>query len=294
MNPAKQIARTLLPDTWLSAVRRLAVRLGWIAPVVGQALSPAPFYYPFHDLMARSGPRPPYRWGTLCAALHAKTLGLSSISVIEFGVAGGKGLLQLEQVAEEAERLSGVKVEVFGFDTGRGLPKPQDARDLPQLWGEGNYGMDVVALRRRLTRAHLLLGPVSVTVPQFLAENRPPVGFIAFDMDLYSSTMDAFRLFEGVTDRFLPRVVCYFDDILGYSHGDFNGERLAIADFNMSHDRRKISQLYGLRWLVKREGKWTEMMYMFHAFDHPRYNNFDGYNHLKEMPLKDDPGASVR
>jgi hypothetical protein len=44
-------------------------------------------------------PRPQYAYGVFHAADLAKRLGVSAISVIEFGVAGGLGLLALENIA---------------------------------------------------------------------------------------------------------------------------------------------------------------------------------------------------
>ena len=58
----------------------------------------------------------------------AKTLGFGSVSLVEFGVAGGNGLVALEMIADRIEHHLGVKTSVFGFDTGKGLPRPQDAR----------------------------------------------------------------------------------------------------------------------------------------------------------------------
>ncbi|MGH8455664.1 MAG: hypothetical protein ACRETE_01600 [Stenotrophobium sp.] len=198
MNPiriAKNIALKTIPTSLQPSVRRSAIKAG---------LLPAPvLQYPFWDLMkASSTPRLNYYWGVLCGASVAKTLGYERISIIEFGVAGGNGLVALEQVAEEVERLSSVKIEVYGFDTGTGLTKPQDYRDLPQMWSEGFYKMDEARLRARLKRAELLLGPVEETVPKFLAGPAAPVAFVAFDLDMYSSTMHAFKLFEGARAHF--------------------------------------------------------------------------------------------
>lgn len=287
MGFAKEVAKAVIPSRLLPAVRRAAAAGGLVRGAAADAAN-VPFEYPFTELMKIHSPRQNYRWGTFAAALMAKALGYPRISVIEFGVAGGNGLVALERVAEEASRRSGVQIDVYGFDTGTGLPKPQDYRDLPQMWREGYYGMDVEALKRRLSRAQLLLGPVAQTVATF-AESRPaPIGFVSFDMDLYSSTRDAFALFSGRTDLLLPRVVCYFDDIIGYSHSDFAGERLAISEFNAAHERRKISQMYGLRKFIRGQYMWLDMMYLAHAFDHPRYCDFDGWHTLSELPLVSD------
>jgi hypothetical protein len=221
----------------------------------------------------------------LCAAYLAKALGYQRISVLEFGVAGGNGLVSLEKLAAEAEELSGVIIDVYGFDTGEGLTKPLDYRDLPQLWREGDYKMDVGLLESRLNKAKLILGPVEKTIHRFVESKPAPVGFISFDLDLYTSTMDAFKILEASEELLLPRVTCYFDDIIGFSHGDFNGERLAIADFNSKHEARKISKIYGLPYVLETDKVWADMMYMFHAFDHSRYCEYDDTNFISDIPL---------
>jgi hypothetical protein len=286
VRPLRRLARGIVPSRFQPAVRSVAERRGWISP----AASPDddPFQYPFWEILARdSSTYPHYLWGTMCAASLAAALGHDRTTVIEFGVAGGNGLLELERVAQWVQKRSGVAIDVYGFDSGTGLPQPEDYRDLPHLWSEGYFAMDAERLRARLQTARLLLGPVAETVPTFLGGRPAPIGFVSFDLDLYSSTMDAFGIFSAGADLLLPRVVCYFDDIIGFSHGDFTGERLAISDFNQAHDKRKISQLYGLRWVTVQDKWWTEMMYMFHLFDHPSYNRSDGTNTRRELPLSE-------
>ncbi|MER3424312.1 MAG: hypothetical protein C4293_14915, partial [Nitrospiraceae bacterium] len=126
----------------------------------------------------------------------------------------------LERSAEPVEGILGISIQVYGFDTGRGLPKPQDYRDCPYLYREGAYPTDWDRLKRRLHRAHLALGLVGDTLPEFLASAFAPVGFPSIDLDLYSSTRDALRLLETDQGRLLPRVFCYFDDIIGWAIGD--------------------------------------------------------------------------
>lgn len=252
---------------------RITAKLGLTNP---------PACYPFTQIMQRHKTGYPwYRWGTLCAAQLASSLGYEKISVIEFGVAGGNGLLRLESFAEEAERLFDIGIDVYGFDTGEGLTKPQDYRDLPQLFLENDYRMDVPKLKTRLKRAQLVLGPVAETVPDFLQRDPAPVGFVSFDLDLYSSTMDAFQLFDAETRNLLPRIVCYFDDVIGFSYNEYNGELRAIREFNEAQNK-KISQIPGLRYMLKNDWQWTEKMYMFHDFQHRRYNDFDGTNYHRD------------
>src|SRR3954453_21859032 len=108
--------------------------------------------------------RPQYLWPVLHAAHAAAALGLPRIAALEFGVAGGNGLLALERAAATASELSGTEVEIFGFDTGTGMPEPKDPRDAPWLIEPSYFDIDVPALRQRLTSAELVLGPVGETV----------------------------------------------------------------------------------------------------------------------------------
>lgn len=219
--------------------------------------------------------RPEYLWCTLNAARVAKALGHESVTTIEFGVAGGNGLLALEAAAEATESLLGVAVQVVGFDSGTGMPAPTDERDIPWAIQPGILPMDEDALRRRLRRAQLVLGPVHDTLPGWIESHDGVVGFVSFDLDMYSSTVDALRLFDAPSERLLPRVACYFDDIFGYAWNDYTGERAAINDFNNSHDRRKVAAMYGLKYELPGEDRlkpWPEQVYLAHVFDSPSYN----------------------
>jgi hypothetical protein len=236
--------------------------------------------YTFQQLMRdpECGRKPAYVWGVVQGVALAKVLRIPEVSVIEFGVAGGAGLLSLERTAELTEARTGVKVNVYGFDTGVGLPRPTDHRDQPNMWFEGQLPMDKGLLESKLRRASLRIGLVRDTVAAFMAEQPAPIAFISFDLDLYSSTRDAFSVFDAPDERLLPRIVTYFDDILGHSYNDFAGERLAISEFNDEHDRRKMSPIYGLRNFVPREffvSQFWDGMYFTHMFDHSLYNTLD-------------------
>jgi|SRR5579875_478544 len=74
--------------------------------------------------------RPAYAYCAYHAAALAKRLGYRAVSALEFVVAGGNGLVFLDSFAGEVERGLGVRVELYGFDTGRGLPAPGSSRDL--------------------------------------------------------------------------------------------------------------------------------------------------------------------
>jgi hypothetical protein len=240
--------------------------------------------YAFCDLMTDAVCRrkPMYVWGVLRGTALARVLGIRRVSVIEFGVAGGGGLLSLERIARHAQERIGVVIDVYGFDTGTGLPKPKDYRDQPNMWFEGQLPMNRELVEGQLRGASLRIGLVRDTVPQFVTELEQglgaPVAFVSFDLDLYSSTCDALKLFSAKTQCLLPRVMCYFDDILGHTYNEFAGERLAINEFNASQGLRKLSPIFGLRYFAPRavhEAKYWDCFYLAHIFDHPLYNTLD-------------------
>jgi hypothetical protein len=232
--------------------------------------------------------RPHYGLAVLQAALLAKRLGIPRISVLEFGVAGGNGLLCLERHAAASAAATGVQVDIYGFDTGHGLPAPTDFRDLPYHWREGFFNMDEEKLRRRLTSASLVLGDVRETVPTFAERYNPaPIGAVMQDLDLYSATKAALEVFEVGPEFRLPRIFAYFDDVIGGEialYNDYTGERLAIKEFNRCHDSQKIAPAYFL--LNKTYQRWHPKMFVVHDFTHPRYDDFVSREDQK-LPLWD-------
>lgn len=234
------------------------------------------------------GQRPHYLWGALQGVNLAKALGYTRVSFIEFGVAGGSGLLEMEKIAAKLESSFDIEILVHGFDSASGLPKAKDHRDLPNLWQEGFYAMDREKLEKRLKKAKLHLGMVEDTLEEFIRSQSAPVAFISFDLDYYSSTLHALKLLEADEKVLLPRIHCYFDDIMGATFSDFNGERLAIREFNGRSENRKISPIYGLRHFLPapyRTAIWAEMMYMAHIFDHHLYPRYDGLNRQATLDL---------
>jgi hypothetical protein len=136
--------------------------------------------------------------------------------------------------------------------------------------------MDQDALRAKLKRSTLILGNVADTIKTFFSAHDPgPIGAISDDLDFYSSTMDGLKLFDVDDKRLLPRVFCYFDDVLGGDvelYGDHTGERLAINEFNASHNDRKISPAYYLQ--APGFQGWHFQTWILHNFRHIDYGKF--------------------
>jgi hypothetical protein len=224
---------------------------------------------------------PQYAFGVKQAVYLAKKLKHSTVSVIEFGVANGEGLLTLEKYATEIGKLSGVEVEVYGFDLGTGLPPPMDHRDLPYVWQRGQYQMDEVGLKKKLKTAKLVLGDVGCEITNFIQSHHAPIGFISFDLDYYSSTSAALRLLLEAPDRgILPRIICYFDDVISDGHQlhcDRAGELLAIREFNQTTTGDAMLAATPIRDpSIMFPSNWMHQIWVYHRFNHYEYNRYIG------------------
>jgi hypothetical protein len=219
-----------------------------------------------------------YVWGVIQAAYLAASLEVPRISLLEFGVGRGDGLVLLERASKLIEKRLDVHFDLYGFDIGTGVPEPHDPRDMPQMWVPGLFKMDLRGMAGRLDRARLLIGPLTETVPEVLAGEHPPVGFAAFDMGDYTGTLAGIKFLDAATTQLLPRIHLYFGCVLGFTYGDCVGERAAIAAHNARTESRPISPMPGLRHYVPRRFKtadWPDRYYMAHLFDHPDYGRHD-------------------
>jgi hypothetical protein len=237
---------------------------------------------------------PQYAYGVLQAASLATTIGVQQITVAELGVAGGNGLIELERLSKIIALEKRLDIKSVGFDLSSGMPQPTDYRDMPYIWQPGFFKMDEPLLRSRLTTADLILGDIAETGKRFMAAMPPPIGFISFDLDYYSSTVSAMRaLLNEAPELYLPRVFCYFDDTVGPHeelHSEFTGELLAISEFNCQHALRKLATIHGLRYkLLPLEGPWIAGMYVLHIFDHPLYNQYVYGESDRQFPLDNLP-----
>jgi hypothetical protein len=70
-----------------------------------------------------------YAYGMLRAADMARCFGKKRVTVIEFGVASGAGLLNMVNLAPIIETETGIELRIVGFYTGAGLPPVQGYKD---------------------------------------------------------------------------------------------------------------------------------------------------------------------
>lgn len=196
-------------------------------------------------------PRPGYLLGLLNGAELARYQQVPEICALEFGVAGGQGLLALQSEADAVEKETGIRIKVYGFDRGTGLPETtNDYRDHPDYWKPGDFPMDEHLLRAKLQpRTQLILGDVEETTQRFVERIQDsPIGFISFDLDLYSSTTHAFTVLAHPNKRMLRQVPLYFDDVVeSFVSHRFAGELLAIDEFNERSETVKIDRWRGVK-----------------------------------------------
>lgn len=236
--------------------------------------------------------RPHYAYCVYNAAVLAKKLGYKSFSIIEFGVAGGNGTYFLEKFCEKVRLELNIEIEIYGFDLKEGLSDPKDYKDLPYWFQSGFYSMNELKLKKILKFTKLILGDVKDTLKKFFDNYNPaPIGVILNDLDYYSSTKDSFDIFNAPDERYLPRVFCYFDDIIGTENEMYNiytGELHAIREFNKKNEFKKI--LLNQNLIAKSNESWRYQIYYYHNFLHPSYNTFVGENEQaklnKELMLK--------
>ena len=237
--------------------------------------------------------RPYYETILLESVLEAKELGYKKVSVLELGVAGGNGIITLEKYKKKIEKLTNIQIEIYGFDTGDGLPQIDNKYDLPFLWSTGDYKNDKYELEKRIT-SKIFYGDIKDTFEDFIKTDPEKVVSIFIDLDLYTSTKNFLNQLPKFKHYLSPRVYCYFDDVFIPRHyiNEHNGELLAIKEFNDENTDIKIgksvSSFYDFKFPTGTEG-----LFMMHNFSHKDYfkkldphSNFRNSLSLKDKSVK--------
>jgi hypothetical protein len=68
--------------------------------------------------------RQQFAFPILYAADQAAKAGMKRLTLVEFGVANGAGLMNICSIAARVTKATGIEFNVFGFDTGKGMPPP--------------------------------------------------------------------------------------------------------------------------------------------------------------------------
>ena len=236
-----------------------------------------------------------HAYALLKAADRAKAAGINTISAIEFGVAAGAGLINMQNIARKVTKETGVSFKIYGFDTGKGMPPAIDYRDHPDLYQHGDFPMSVELLKQHLGKeTRLIIGEISDTVGDFL-QSLPihePIGFVSLDVDYYHSAKDCLRVFDGNPSQYLPTTLIYLDDIELESHNSYCGELLAIKEFNDAHKYRKIEHHRFLEnTRIFRKANWIKHIYQLHVLDHATRHQVKDDNQKRVL---ENPFLSLR
>lgn len=226
-----------------------------------------------------------YAFGVYEGAKRAKELKLKEITVIEFGVANGRGLLAMALYADKIEKDLGIKIHVLGYDSGAGMPKTEGYKDHPEIYATGDFPMQdrnkLISILPKNTELVIL----DLVKSDWTVSLKAPVAFISIDVDYYSSTIAILNyLTELNSTLLLPNTLIYFDDIQIANHNPYQGELLAIDEFNASNGLRKIVDfskvLRSTRLLTN--APWINHMYQLHVLDHKVRN--EEYRSPDEAP----------
>ena len=212
-----------------------------------------------------------YAFGVYEGAKRAKDLGINEITVIEFGVANGRGLMAMALYARKVEKHFGVKINVLGFDSGEGMPKTTGYKDHPEIYATGDFPLQnrekllsVLPDNAQLVILNLINSPWTDYV-------KSPVAFISVDVDYYSSTLAVLNNLADIKpDLLLPNTLMYFDDILLPNHNPYQGELLAIEAFNRANNFRKITNHSQVLRTTRRlkDALWINQIFQLHVLDH--------------------------
>lgn len=238
--------------------------------------------------------RPHYETILLESTKEAKKLGYKEISVLELGVAGGNGIISLERYKKKIEKITGVKINIFGFDYGEGLPISNNKFDLPFFWSGGDYKVDKEKLKKK-TNSKIFFGGINKTFQLFIETNPHTISAIFFDLDYYTSTKSFLDQIEKNKDFFSPRVYCYFDDVFSLNHhiNEHNGERLAIKEFNNENNEIKIGKsLANLNDFKFPLG--ADKLFVLHNFTHKDYlSKLDYKEQISNLDIGDNKVSSL-
>lgn len=215
--------------------------------------------------------RPYYAYGIYRACQTAKYFNKKSVLILEFGVADGAGLIQMIMLANHFSKTTGVEVKIVGFDSGHGLLELSDYRDHPEFYSHGDFFMQnkEQLLTRLGDKAKIVFGDVKDTVPDFISslDDNTPIGFLSLDLDVYHGSKHALSILQhSDPGKYLPAISVYLDDIGFFFANKYCGELLAVEEFNVENEYRKIDIDYSL-YCQNNILYWYKKMYVCHILD---------------------------
>ena len=120
--------------------------------------------------------RPHYETVLYESCKVAKKLGHDDLCVLELGVADGNGILSLIKYKRIIENELNVKIKVYGFDLGSGLPEIKK-EDLPFFWKQGDYKSEGFEKLNNIKDVKIYQGDIKNTILDFANSNTSKIAF---------------------------------------------------------------------------------------------------------------------
>ena len=230
--------------------------------------------------------KPHYETILLESCKEAKKLGINNVSVLELGVAGGNGIIALEKYKKSIEKYLKIKIDIYGFDTGEGMPETNLKEDLVFVFKPGQFKIDKNLIAKKI-KSKIFYGDIKNTVSEFIKLKPSKISCIFFDLDYYSSTKAFLDQINNLNEYLLPRVLCYFDDLHVPEKyiSSINGVPLAINEFNSTNTNYKlgasVDHILDFKFPLAKS-----LVYILHDFNHPDYNKFIGHSYGDDLSIK--------
>tara|TARA_B100000886_G_scaffold104651_1_gene69717 strand:+ start:66712 stop:67539 length:828 start_codon:yes stop_codon:yes gene_type:complete len=221
--------------------------------------------------------RPHYETVLYESCKVAKKLGHDDLCVLELGVADGNGILSLIKYKRVIENELNVKIKVYGFDLGSGLPEIKKKEDLPFFWKQGDYKSGGFEKFNNIKDVKIYQGDIKNTILDFANLNASKIACVFFDLDLYSSTESFLSNINNLEKHLMPRTLCYFDDLYVADNcvDNTNGELLAISEFNKQNSNfqlgKPVDHLNDFKFPLAKG-----QLYTLHNFKNEQYNQYIG------------------
>lgn len=157
--------------------------------------------------------------------------------------------------AQKAARAIGLSdMAFFGFDSFKGLPKPNGVDALTADFRQGDYACTFEQVRSNLlvhgvdwSSTHLIEGYYEDSLTRELKRSLGlrPAALVLIDCDLYHSTV---KVVEFMEELFQEGTVLLFDDWNCFNRSDEMGERRAMREFLARNTGWHAEPLFDFGW----------------------------------------------
>ena len=163
---------------------------------------------------------------------------LEGYAYYEFGLFKGFSFWFAEQVSREYINSN---FYFYGFDSFKGLPKPQVDVSHQKEWTEGSYAASLEFVTAKIkehgadfSRIKLYKGFFTKTFFDYLHQSEIflPISICVIDSDLYESCI---KVLDFIKNYLVRGSILLFDDYNIFNEDDNHGERRAIKEFEQKH-----------------------------------------------------------